>query len=104
MNRIEVYREIARAAGRLLSDPDKRCVGESACDKLGHFVPPTSNYACRWCVIGALEKCKAESGGIFSRCDLCDFVRHEIGVASLVEAWEGKSADQNAVVQKLLAI
>lgn len=110
---IEVCKRIARAAGELLSDPDKRCVGKSAVDKHGHFVPSFSDRACKWCLVGALEHERGANGTkAVSRWDVAEYARKVLNCECLVDAWEnGKycpdlsvSRNQDEISKALLSI
>lgn len=45
----------------LLSDETKWCKNDAAKDKNGNAVIPTSNDACKWCLVGAIDKCYTDS-------------------------------------------
>lgn len=41
----------------LLSGPERWCQGTSALDAAGGIVDTESDYAVRWCLVGALSRC-----------------------------------------------
>lgn len=45
----------------LLSDETKWCKNDVAQDKDGSAISATSDDACKWCLVGAIDKCYTDS-------------------------------------------
>lgn len=61
--KLELELEVAKCAADLLSDKDKWVYGQYAQAASGYATPPNSEYAVKWCAVGAEQKCCGDRAG-----------------------------------------